>query len=345
MARLFGRDWTKRELLERVGDLAQVAGAERFTFDEGVAGGVRAARVRSGAGLEYTVLFSRGMDIGQASYKGVPLAWVSATGVGHPHAFVPEDRGWLRTFHGGLLTGCGLSNAGGSTVDGDEAMGLHGQLSHIPAEETSVRTEWSGDDASFTVEGTMREARVFSENLRLTRRYTTPLGSNVLRVTDTVENLGWKTSPLMLLYHLNFGWPVVSENTRIVFDPAAPSEPRDDVAAKGLDIWDQLQAPIPGYDEQCFFHTPKTDEEGWSEVALVNPSLGFDMVVRYDRSTLPFLTEWKMVGQSEYVCGIEPANCRVFGRARERAEGRLQFIEPGETRVFTVEIAVRERTE
>ena len=32
MARLFGREWTRRELLERVGDLAQVASADAFTY-------------------------------------------------------------------------------------------------------------------------------------------------------------------------------------------------------------------------------------------------------------------------------------------------------------------------
>jgi galactose mutarotase-like enzyme len=342
MARLFGREWTRAELRERLGDLAQVAGVERFTYDEGVSGGVRAARVRSGAGLDFTVLFSRGMDIGQAIYKGASLAWVSATGAGHPHSFVPEDRGWLRTFHGGLLTGCGLSNAGASTVDGGEAMGLHGQLSHLPAEECAVWTEWHGDEATFVVEGTVREARVFHENLRLTRKITTTLGGTALRVTDTVRNEGWKTSPLMLLYHLNFGWPVISEETRLVYAPETPAEPRDEEAARGLDVHDRFSTPVPGYAEQCFFLTPERDARGWAEVSLVNPPLGFDVVVRYDRTALPFLTQWKMVGQGEYVCGIEPGNCRVFGRERERAEGRLQHIEPGDVKTFALEIAVRE---
>ncbi|GAB4459825.1 MAG: aldose 1-epimerase family protein [Armatimonadaceae bacterium] len=341
MAQLWGRTWTRRELLERVGDLAQVAGVERFTLDEGVAGGVRAARVRSGAGLDYTVLFSRGMDIGQASYKGIPLAWVSATGVGHPHAFEPETRGWLRTFHGGLLTGCGLSNAGAHNTDGDEALGLHGYLSHIPAEDTAVWTQWKGDDAEFVAEGVMREARVFSENLRLMRRVVTPLGVNTILIQDTVENVGFKTVPLMLLYHLNFGFPVVDEGTKIRFDAASPTTPRDAVAEKGMATWQTLDSPIPGYEEQCFFHDPQTDDTGFASVTLHNPALDFDVIIRYDKAAFPYLTQWKMMGQGEYVCGIEPANCRVLGRATERTEGRLQQIEPGEVRIFRAEIAIQ----
>jgi hypothetical protein len=283
------------------------------------------------------------MDIGQASYRGVPLAWVSATGVGHPHAFEPETRGWLRTFHGGLLTGCGLSNAGAHNTDGEEALGLHGYLSHLPAEETAVRTEWEGDEATFIVEGTLREARVFSENLRLTRHITTALGENRIRIQDTVENVGFKTVPLMLLYHLNFGFPVVSEGTQIRFDAASPTTARDAIAEAGIAGWQTLDAPIPGYEEQCFFHDPVADTAGWATVTLHNPVLAFDTVVRYDKTAFPYLTQWKMMGQGEYVCGIEPANCRVFGRATERASGRLQHIEPGEIRRFHSEIYVTER--
>ena len=78
MATLFGKTYARRELAQRVGDLIQVAGVERFTYEEGVQSGVKAARVRSCGGLDFTVLFSRGMDIGAASLFGVPFAWVSA---------------------------------------------------------------------------------------------------------------------------------------------------------------------------------------------------------------------------------------------------------------------------
>ncbi|MBC8138216.1 MAG: aldose 1-epimerase family protein [Fibrella sp.] len=344
---LFGREWTRRELLERIGSLSQVAGVERFTFTEGCADGVRAARVRTGGGLDFTVLMSRGMDIGAASYKGVPFAWQSATEAAHPHALdqsQPNGRGWLRSFHGGLLTGCGLSNAGAANVDGDEHLGIHGFLSHIPADETFAGIEWGNDDsAQIVVRGVMRETRVFGENLHLQRTITAPLGGNHLRVEDTVTNVGFAEVPLMLLYHLNFGFPLVSENTEIITNATIPPEPRDADAEMGKDSANQLTAPTPDYREQCFFHSPRPDGSGYATVQMTNNALPLTATVRYDARALPHLTQWKMIGQGEYVCGIEPANCRVFGRSTERAAGRLQTIAPGETRTFTVEIGVSDR--
>jgi hypothetical protein len=333
MASLFGREYTRRELAQRVGDLVQVAGVERFTYDEGVQSGVKAARVRSGGGLDFTVLYSRGMDIGAASFHGVPFAWVSATGWANPHAFVTDGRGWLQTFHGGLLTGCGLTNAGAANIDGDEALGIHGRLSHLPAENASAWTDWESDtDAMIFVEGTMREATVFGENLRLKRTISAPMGGASLTITDTITNEGFKESPLMLLYHLNFGWPLVDKDTVIRLPKNTQTTPRDADAAMGLATATTLDAPIKNYAEQCFFH--EIEDEN-IRVELVNPS-GFGVRIEYKKSEFPHLTEWKMMGEGEYVCGIEPANCKVLGRAAEREAGRLQTIKPGETRRFSV---------
>lgn len=339
MARLWGREWTKRELLERVGDLAQVAGVDAFTYRDGARDGVRAARVRTGGGLEFTVLLSRGIDISHAVYKGMPLAWVSQTGEAHPHAFEPEERGWLRTFYGGLVTTCGLSNAGMHTEDDGEALGLHGRVSHLSAEEDGAWTQWNGDEAEIIVSGTLREARVFGENLRLTRRITAPVGGAEIRIRDRVENVGFKTSPLMLLYHLNFGWPLVSEDTEIAVS-ARGTQPRDSAAEAGMDRWGRLEAPQAGYAEQCFFHDVVPDKSGSATVLMVNRARQLGMKIAYDPATLPHLTQWKMMGQGEYVCGIEPANCKVLGRAAERAAGRLQSLEAGEIRHFSVTLSV-----
>jgi hypothetical protein len=49
-----------------------------------------------------------------------------------------------------------------------------------------------------------------------------------------------------------------------------------------------------------------------------------------------------MLGQGEYVVGLEPGNCLVLGRAEERKSGRLQFLEPGEIREYHLELGVLE---
>ena len=99
--RLFGRSWSRRDLLARIGDVKQIAGIRLVELGDGAERGVRAAEFRSGSGLSFTVMLDRGLDIGPAEYKGIPLAWVSPAGFVHPAFFEPEGLGWLRTFGGG----------------------------------------------------------------------------------------------------------------------------------------------------------------------------------------------------------------------------------------------------
>ena len=78
MAELFGRRWTKRELLERVGDVSQLGGARPVRLEDGPEDGVQAVEVRTGSGFAFTVLPGRGMDLGFAEFNGAPLCWRSA---------------------------------------------------------------------------------------------------------------------------------------------------------------------------------------------------------------------------------------------------------------------------
>ena len=47
-----------------------------------------------------------------------------------------------------------------------------------------------------------------------------------------------------------------------------------------------------------------------------------------------------MNGTREYVVGMEPANCKVEGRNKDRERGILQFLKPGESREYHLEIGV-----
>lgn len=341
MAYLFNRNWTRAELQNYIGDLSQVAGIKLCEWGEGAERGLRTAEVRTGSGLAFSVLLDRGMDIGPAAYKGMPLAWLSPTGFGHPATFEPQGLGWLRTFGGGLLTGCGLTTAGAPGEDEGESLGLHGRLSHTPARHVSVRENWEGDGCTFEMKGEMRQARVFGENLHLTRRVTTGLGSNCIAIHDVVENLGATASPLMILYHINLGFPLLDETCELIAVPH-PVEPRDAVAEPGLQYWMHFQPPIAGYAEQAFYHDLPADANGWAGIQLVNRARSLTLQVRYQKATLPNLVQWKMMGQGHYVLGLEPANCRVSGRSQERARGTLQSLNPGEVREFEVEIEVKE---
>jgi len=340
MAQSFGRSWSRSELLAHVGDLSQLAGIRLGEWGDGVERGVRVADVRAGSGLEFTVLLDRGMDLGPASYRGLPLAWISPTGFAHSAYFDPIGIGWLRTFGGGLMTGCGLTYLGAPSEDEGEVLGLHGRLSHLPARRVKVGEEWQGDECVFWVEAEMRQARVFGENLRLTRRISAGLGSSQILIQDRVENLGTTTSPLMILYHINLGFPLLDETCYLMAEPH-PVQPRD-AAAAGLSDWMRFQPPTQGYGEQVFYHDLPADNQGWAGLTLVNPTRDLSLSVRFQKATLPNLVQWKMMGHGVYVLGLEPANCLIEGRNKERERGTLQFLEPGECRDLQVEIALSE---
>ena len=78
--RLYGREWTRRELEARVGRIEQVGGLRRLRWAEGAEADNEQIQVRTGAGLSYAVSPSRGLDISLAEFGGVPLSWQAAGG-------------------------------------------------------------------------------------------------------------------------------------------------------------------------------------------------------------------------------------------------------------------------
>jgi hypothetical protein len=339
MTTLFGKNYSRSELKQRIGHLSQIAGVRLMQLQEGQEAGVRIADVRSGSGLRFQISLDRGMDISVAEYKGMSLAWRSAQGDVHPSHFDPKGLGWLRSFPGGLMTGCGMTTAGAPSVDAGEELGIHGRLSNLPASNIQTKTEWDGDRCVFKVGGVVREGAIFQSNLVLYRTVEVELGKSVITVHDRVTNKGFRQSPLMMLYHINLGWPLLDDGADVHLN-ARSMKPRDAEAEKGTASWAKISSPISGYKEQVFYHDLIADNNGLASALLANRTLGLGVFAQYRQKELPRFIQWKMVGEGEYVLGFEPANCLVEGRAKERERGTLQFLEPGETREFLVHIGV-----
>lgn len=341
MAKLFGREYTRGELMERLGDVFQIAGVRGVRLADGNEEGVQAYEFKTGSGFNFTVLASRGLDISTAEHCGRALAWRSSTGDTAPEFYEPEGLRWLRSFYGGLVVTCGLTQAGAPNTDDGQELGLHGRISNIPARNVSVRCEWDGDDYVMEISGKMRETVVFGENLVLTRRIWTRMGEDRLWMHDVVENEGYDTQPFMILYHINGGFPAVDANSELVCSSVS-YKPRDAEAENGKELWGRFSAPIQGFKERVYYHDMKPDKDGIVTAALVNRDFGggegFGFYVKYRKDQLPNFNEWKMMGKGTYVVGMEPANCAVEGRAKERARGTLQFIQPGERREFDLEM-------
>jgi hypothetical protein len=343
MATIFGTSYTHAALLQHVGDISQLAGVRLGELGDGFERGVRVADFRTGSGLAFTALVDRGLDISWASFGGASLSWRSATTAAGPAYYEPEGLGWLRGFHGGLVNTCGLTHFGAPGMDAGQSLGLHGRASYTPATHVAYGGDWQGDDYEMWLSGQVRQAVVFGENLVLQRRISARLGESRFFIEDTVTNEGYQSTPHMLLYHVNFGFPLLSAQTELL-TASLEVKPRDEIAAPGLSEYNHFQSPTPGYEEQVFYHTPKADAQGYAQAALVNRAFGGGQglggYVRFNLAELPRFIQWKMMGQGTYVCGLEPTTNWAGGRATERTEGRLQFLEPGDRRHYKLEIGV-----
>jgi len=343
MARIGNRELGRGDIERRVGDLRQLGGIRHCELSEGRARGVRAAVVDTGSGLSFTVLPDRGLDIADCSWKGIGLVYHAPGGIAHPSYHDPSGSEWLRVFFGGLLTTCGLTYFGDPGRDGAEELGLHGRYSSLPARQVCDLSRWEGDERILELTGTVEESVLFGDKLELTRSITTRLGARSLRIRDTVRNIGPRTSPFTILYHVNAGFPLLDDTSELLVASRAV-EPYDDAAARAIEdvrIFTPPDREAVGLD---YLHTMAADTGGFARAALVNRGLagGLGLSLRFSTSTLPFLNEWKMLNEVDYVLGIEPVNAKIVNRSILRAEGRLPMIEPGEVREMDIEIGVLE---
>lgn len=278
----------RQELMKLIGSVEQVGGVKDYTINDGKGKGVRVIEVNTG-NLRFCILPDKCMDIAQAYYKGNAVSWISKTGITAPTYYEKDGFGWLRGFYGGLITTCGLKNIGNPVGE----YGLHGRISNTPATKVSVYADWEGDDYVMRVSGEMRETVVFKENLVLKRTITAKLFEDEFTVEDVVVNEGFNAEDIALCYHCNFGYPLVREGAKIINVPAEIAE---------------LEAPIHGFVEECI------DVEHTGEVATAGIENGeIGAYITYKRDTLQDFLVWKMLGESEYVIGLEPRTTSFGG--------------------------------
>jgi len=332
MAKLFGKSFMPSAVAARVGRVDQVAGARPFVFDDGPGRGMRGIDVWTGSGLQFTVLPDRGMDIGAASVAGRAMAWQSNVGFVRPERYEPAGLGWIRSFGGGLVATCGLRHFGVPADDDGEAWGLHGRASSLSAEDVKIERGWEGGEYAIRVSGRIAETGVFKPALALDRTVATAMGAREFLITDRVTNVSFRDSTLMLLYHVNLGWPLLSQKSRFLVNPASV-KPRTDHAAADLARHTEMLPPTAGFEEQVYLIEPRAGADGLCRAALVNPDLdgGTALEVAWPKAAMPYLTQWKMMGQGEYVLGIEPCNAPLLPRAELRERGLMPALGPGES--------------
>ncbi|MBR5451409.1 MAG: aldose 1-epimerase family protein [Clostridia bacterium] len=325
---------------DKIGNISQIAGVRRYEFAEGKAKGVEALEIHTGAGLEFTVLPGRAMDIAWTEYRGIPLNYMAKSGVVAPEYYEAEGMGWLNNFFAGTLTTCGLLNVGGfenvtHSVIGERTYGLHGRITNAAAEQVSVYEEWENGEYVMKVSGLVSEGCLHCEHLTLRREITTKLGSKEFTLKDTITNRAAAEQDVMLLYHINMGYPLLDADSKL-YSKSLNIEPQSDEAAAEMDIVDSYREPLLGIAERCYAHDFATDENGVVKLAFVNEKLELGVALEYKKEQLPFFNHWKMMNKKEYVVGLEPGNCLPRGYAKSKQDGMLDTIPPYESKCYEV---------
>lgn len=321
-----------RKVMDYIGDISQIGGVKRYSFTEGRAKGMEALDVNNGSGLLFTVLPDRGMDICHLSYMGIPVSFVSKTGIVAPWYYDGRGYEWLRSFTGGFLTTCGFTQVGDPCSFEGADQGLHGMVSNLPADGVNVFSEWLGDAYMLRITGQVRQAKVQFENLLMKRTIETALGKNEIVLEDEITNEGDRAEPFMLLYHINFGYPFLNPDCEIVL-PSKKTTGWDDLSQKNADMCRSVSEPTPQPYELTWYHELIRDGDGRAGFMVANRKRLPDIAVAvtYNADVLDNFTQWRFLHKKDYVMSFEPCNNLVKGAEYERAHGSLKYIQPGES--------------
>jgi len=314
--------------------------------------GVELIEVDNGK-LRFRVIPTRGMGILDVNLGDVRLGWNSPIKeVVHPKFVNLDSRGglgWIEGFNEWMAR-CGLEYAGHPGKDefitntgakSEMDLTLHGKISNIPASEVIVTID---RNAPYTIriQGRVDERVFFGPKLELWTEISTVPGSNEFTISDTLTNRGSESQEFMLIYHANYGSPLLEKGAKLV-TAAKRVAPFNDHAAKAVNQWDTYAAPKSGFVEEVFQIFPFADKDDRTTIQLQNANGDRAVSMNWSLKELPYLTQWKntVAKQDGYVTGLEPGTSFPHNRKWERAKGRVSKLQPGQTRNFSITFGIQ----
>ncbi len=343
---MYNTDSINPDWKNKVSNHQQLGGIETSVLDNGSGRGTRIAWINTGTGLRFKVVIDRAMDIADAFFNEHSLAWISHGGVTYAQPFSDKGIDWLRTFGGGLLTTCGLSHVGGPESDQFGDRGLHGMISNTPAEIVSIiQPDPRAGDLEMSITGIIKETKPFGPSLELRRTISATLGKATIRIHDEVINKANTAAPHMLLYHFNFGYPLIDAGTDLLWRGKWFPRNGEENAKIFKEENDFRKCPEPlddhlGSGEEVALVDIDANVFGKCICGIYNARLGLAVALKFKKVQLPWLANWQHWGTGEYVTGLEPSTHPLTGQAKAREDGSLIFIEPGEKREYDVELEV-----
>lgn len=302
--------------------------------------GVDVIEVNNGE-LTVTLVPTRGMGIYNVKKDGKRiLGWDSPVKeIVNPMYIDLESRnglGWLDGFNE-MLVRCGYEWTGHPGVDNNgQLLSLHGRIQNTPASNVKVTID-EAPPYKITIEGDVTEKTFKMANLVTNTKLEIIPGKNSFSLHDTLTNKASYDDEYQIIYHSNFGRPILEKGAKVV---AAATEisPFNDYAQAGLDNWQTYLGPTKDFDEMVFNLKPKADNNGNSLVVLHNSSADKGVSVGYNVKQLPVLTLWKNTDTEEqgYVTGIEPGTSYAYNTKYQRSLGLVPTIKAGESKHFDV---------
>lgn len=303
------------ELIQKLGNIHQLAGAREVTIARGPGKGLDLIEIYNAAGLRFTVMPDCGLDILDFSYKGVNLAYHSKNGLSVNRN--PAEDEFFQAWPGGILTTCGLANVGDACID-NGVHPCHGRIGRTPARHISVSEGWHGDDYIISVSGEVMETRLYGRVLSLRRKISVGLYDKMIKIEDTISNENSADENFMLLYHVNFGHPLLDISSKVVCSEG-DLKPYND---QSKDYSTACKPGAEAYSQMFLLET----ESACVRAAVINPDIALGGFIEYDAQNLPYLWEWKNMMKQDYVIALEPSNCMIMGRARERENNTLRTL-------------------
>ena len=299
----------------RISNFQQVASIRRYTLTEGREKGLDVLDCDNGK-IRFLLNVSKACDIMQLYHEGQNMSFVSKNG------FTKREISFLKRFEGGMLYTCGLDSVGGR--DGYE---LHGTLHNIPAE--IIRAECN--ENGIIVEAIIRDTALFGKNLVLKRKIFTEISGDSITLEDTLCNIGYKEEEYCLLYHINVGYPMLDNGTKVIADVESYT-PRTAWAKQNETTMYAMNDAVPNQEETCYFLKLSKPE-----IALVNEKIGKKFTVSYSGDTLTHFVEWKSMASGDYALGLEPCTTELDDRFAYKT------IEVGEEIKFFVKILITKK--
>lgn len=318
---------------------------EQIQLKGGKQAGVDLIKVDNGA-LQFSVIPTRGMNIFDIQYEDIRLGWDSPVKeIVNPAYIQLEDNnglGWLEGYNEWMVR-CGIEFSGHPGMDSDRLLPLHGKIGNIPASEVQVIID-EKPPHRIRIRGRVDERMFNGAQLELWSEISTFPGSNGYQIHDVITNKGKNEQEFMILYHANFGPPLLEKGSQL-FGTIEKVVPFDNFAAERVQNWDIYAEAKDAYPEQVFCIYPSADAQGNAHFMLQNAAGDKAVSFHYPKEQLPYFTQWKNENTGGYVTGLEPGTGFPHNRSVERKYGRVPILKAGESREFTLNYTVHSGTE